>query len=146
MTTTTKTTIAPTKTTKTAKTTGPKISKATGKPVKKRATAARKAAGAARALAMKKAGKGIFAPKSLSESLAAICGGKKTLPRTEVTKGIWAYIKKNKLCHAKLAPTRASSPEKRNCMKLSNLVRDAALKKAPGAQLLDGLVTNPWKS
>ena len=28
--------------------------------------------------------------------LATICGGK-TMPRTEVTKKIWAYIKKNKL-------------------------------------------------
>merc|ERR1711977_618497 len=46
--------------------------------------------------AMKKAGKGIFAPKKLSEALAAICG-KKVAPRTEVTKLIWVYIKKNKL-------------------------------------------------
>merc|ERR1711990_805695 len=46
--------------------------------------------------AMKKAGKGIFAPKKLSEALAAICGAK-TLPRTEVTKKVWVYIKKNKL-------------------------------------------------
>ena len=35
------------------------------------------------AIAMKKAGKGIFAPKKLSDALAAICG-KKTAPRTEV--------------------------------------------------------------
>merc|ERR1712070_1161043 len=46
--------------------------------------------------AMKKAGKGIFAPKMLSDALAAICGGKK-MPRTEVTKKIWVYIKANKL-------------------------------------------------
>merc|ERR1719267_360150 len=46
--------------------------------------------------AMKKAGKGIFAPKKLSDALAAICGAK-TLPRTEVTKKIWVYIKANKL-------------------------------------------------
>merc|ERR1719408_529180 len=45
---------------------------------------------------MKKAGKGIFAPKKLSEALAAICGVK-TAPRTEVTKKIWVYIKKNGL-------------------------------------------------
>merc|ERR1712100_95372 len=49
-----------------------------------------------KALAMKKAGKGIFAPKKLSDALAAICG-KKVLPRTEVTKLVWAYIKKHKL-------------------------------------------------
>ena len=100
MTTTTKPTI--TKATKTTKATGPKISKHTGKPVKKRPTAARKAAGAKNALAMKKAGKGIFAPKSLSESLVAICG-KKTMPRTEVTKAIWAYIKKNKLSEGRVS-------------------------------------------
>merc|ERR1711934_756661 len=46
--------------------------------------------------AMKKAGKGIFAPKKLSEALAAICGAK-SLPRTEVTKKVWVYIKKNNL-------------------------------------------------
>merc|ERR1712139_401096 len=57
---------------------------------------ASKAAGKRNAAAMKKAGKGIFAPKVLSPALAAICGAKK-LPRTEVTKKIWAYIKKNSL-------------------------------------------------
>merc|ERR1712185_265320 len=46
--------------------------------------------------AMKKAGKGIFAPKMLSPAMAEICGAKK-LPRTEVTKKIWAYIKAKKL-------------------------------------------------
>merc|ERR1712185_93879 len=48
------------------------------------------------ALAMKKAGKGIFAKKTLSEALATICGAK-SLPRTEVTKKVWIYIKKNSL-------------------------------------------------
>merc|ERR1712025_298012 len=48
------------------------------------------------ALAMKKAGKGIFAKKVLSPALAGICGTKKA-PRTEVTKKIWAYIKSHKL-------------------------------------------------
>merc|ERR1712070_889568 len=47
-------------------------------------------------LAMKKKGVGIFAPKTLSPAMAAICGAK-VLPRTEVTKKIWAYIKKGKL-------------------------------------------------
>ena len=37
--------------------------------------------------AMKKAGKGIFAPKTLSAELSAVCGGKKVLPRTEVRAG-----------------------------------------------------------
>merc|ERR1712182_171425 len=52
--------------------------------------------GKANALKMKKAGKGIFAPKTLSPELAAICGAK-SLPRTEVTKKIWVYIKKSSL-------------------------------------------------
>merc|ERR1711924_44925 len=54
------------------------------------------AASKKKAAAMKKAGKGLFAPKTLSPALAAICGGKK-MPRTEVTKKIWVYIKKNGL-------------------------------------------------
>merc|ERR1711977_124273 len=70
----------------------------------KKITAAKKAAGKKAksasakklALSMKKAGKGIFAPKKLSDALAAICGAK-TLPRTEVTKKIWVYIKAKKL-------------------------------------------------
>merc|ERR1712007_424557 len=46
--------------------------------------------------ATKKKGVGIFAPKTLSPALAAICGGK-TMPRTEVTKKLWIYIKKHGL-------------------------------------------------
>ena len=60
------------------------------------ATQASKANGKRNAAAMKKKGVGIFAPKALSDSLAAICGGKK-MARTEVTKKIWVYIKKNSL-------------------------------------------------
>ena len=63
---------------------------------KKAGKAAMKATGKKNAALMKKKGLGIFAPKTLSADLAAICG-KKTMPRTEVTKSIWAYIKKNKL-------------------------------------------------
>merc|ERR1719252_237804 len=93
MTTTTKTTVATT----TTKTTVTKATKAALKATKKAlGKTAKKAAGKKNALAMKKAGKGIFAPKVLSPELAAICGAKK-LPRTEVTKKIWAYIKKNSL-------------------------------------------------
>merc|ERR1711981_1363691 len=51
--------------------------------------------------AMKKAKKGIFAPKKLSDALAAICGAK-TLARTEVTKKVWEYIKKNQLNHGRV--------------------------------------------
>merc|ERR1712100_11797 len=57
---------------------------------------AQSATGKKNALAMKKAGKGIFAPKKLSDALAAVCGAK-TLPRTEVTKKVWVYIKKHSL-------------------------------------------------
>merc|ERR1719460_948974 len=84
-------------TTTTTKTT---ITKATLKKItaEKRAIGkkAKKAAGKKNAAAMKKKGVGIFAPKKLSDALAAICGGK-TMPRTEVTKKIWVYIKKNNL-------------------------------------------------
>merc|ERR1711924_115967 len=45
------------------------------------------ATGKKNAAAMKKKGVGIFAPKKLSDALAAICGGK-TMPRTEVTKDL----------------------------------------------------------
>merc|ERR1719191_1312522 len=45
---------------------------------------------------LKKAGKGLFAPKVLSPALAAVCGSKK-LSNVEVTKAIWKYIKAKKL-------------------------------------------------
>merc|ERR1712025_1126603 len=57
---------------------------------------ASKAAGKKIAAAQKKKGIGLFAVKTLSADLAAICG-KPKMPRTEVTKALWAYIKKNKL-------------------------------------------------
>merc|ERR1712070_353569 len=84
-------------TTTTTKTT---VTKATLKKITaEKKTAGKKARAAAskkNAAAMKKKGLGIFAPKKLSDALAAICGGK-TMPRTEVTKKLWIYIKKNKL-------------------------------------------------
>merc|ERR1712185_650927 len=87
-------TVAPTKTTKTT------ITKATLKKItaekRTKGKAAASANGKKMAAAMKKKGVGIFAPKKLSDALAGICGAK-TLPRTEVTKKIWVYIKKNKL-------------------------------------------------
>merc|ERR1712182_109496 len=74
--------------------------KATWKTIKAEKRTKGKAAQSATAkknvAAMKKKGVGIFAPKQLSDALAAICGAKE-LPRTEVTKKIWLYIKKNKL-------------------------------------------------
>merc|ERR1711998_723855 len=70
-----------------------KALKATKKALGKTAS---KASGKKIAAAMKKKGVGLFAPKTLSPALAEICGGKK-MPRTEVTKKIWVYIKKYKL-------------------------------------------------
>merc|ERR1712182_157746 len=70
-----------------------KALKATKKALGKTAS---KAAGKKNAAAMKKKGVGLFAPKTLSPALAAICGGK-SMARTEVTKKIWVYIKKNGL-------------------------------------------------
>ena len=91
----TKTTVAATTVTKTKT-----ITKAELKKTKAEKRTIGKAAQSATAkknvAAMKKAGKGIFAPKKLSEALAAICGAK-SLPRTEVTKKVWVYIKKNNL-------------------------------------------------
>merc|ERR1711977_682005 len=76
------------------------ITKATLKTLKAekrtKGKAAQSATAKKNAAAMKKAGKGIFAKKQLSDAMAAICGAK-SLPRTEVTKKIWAYIKKNGL-------------------------------------------------
>merc|ERR1711861_41040 len=86
-----KTTVATTKTT---------LTKATLKKITaEKRTAGKKAqsaTGKKNALAMKKKGVGIFAPKVLSAAMADICGAK-SLARTEVTKKIWAYIKAKKL-------------------------------------------------
>merc|ERR1711937_679893 len=82
---------------KTTKTTITKAELKKIKAAKKTAGKIAKSASAKKnALAMKKAGKGIFAKKTLSPALAAICGAK-SLPRTEVTKKIWGYIKSHKL-------------------------------------------------
>merc|ERR1712196_458799 len=54
------------------------------------------AAGKKSAAAMKKKGVGLFATKTLSADLAAVCG-KTKMSRLGVTKALWGYIKKNKL-------------------------------------------------
>merc|ERR1719161_2546198 len=54
------------------------------------------AAGKKIAAAQKKKGIGLFATKTLSADLAAICG-KTKMSRPEMTKALWGYIKKNKL-------------------------------------------------
>merc|ERR1711865_1009927 len=66
--------------------------RAKGQHKSKKATAAGKKS----VLRMKAKGIGLFALKALSADLAAICG-KNKMARTEVTKALWGYIKKNKL-------------------------------------------------
>merc|ERR1712118_16017 len=87
---TTKTTIA--KTTKTTKPPSKRALQIKRVQVKKN----RKAGAKQAAAAAKKKGIGLFAPVTLSESLAKICGGKK-MPRTEAIKKLWVYIKAKKL-------------------------------------------------
>merc|ERR1719159_1034206 len=95
--TTVKTTVAKTTVVKTTKPKTPKsiLRKLTAEKKAKGKTA-QKANGKKNALAMKVKCVGIFAPKTLSAELAAICGGKK-MSRVEVTKKVWAYIKSHKL-------------------------------------------------
>merc|ERR1712098_604070 len=65
---------------------------------------AAQAAGKKRAAAMKKAGTGIFKVKTLSSSLASVCG-KNKLNYPDTFKAVWAYIKKNNLSNGrKLKP------------------------------------------
>merc|ERR1712196_92957 len=78
--------------------------KKTKRPLSLRAQAAKRAqvhrnrsAASKKAIKSAKAKKiGLFAPKTLSSALAAICGAKK-LSNVEVTKAIWKYIKAKKL-------------------------------------------------
>jgi len=71
------------------------------KKAKKKATARKKAprkkaAKKKRKKSKRKAGGAFMAPLTLSPELAAVVGTKKA-PRTQVTKKLWGYIKKNKL-------------------------------------------------
>merc|ERR1740130_311359 len=84
---------------KKAKATKAKKPKAKKAKKAKKAPKKSKAMGAAskkRAAAMKKKGIGIFAVKTLSADLAAICG-KNKMARTEAVRAVWAYIKKRNL-------------------------------------------------
>src|SRR5688572_18073534 len=76
--------------------------KAAGKGTTKSARAAggRKAAKGARKGTGRKPNAAFMAPVTPDDSLAAVVGAK-PLPRTELTKRLWAYIKKNKLQDAK---------------------------------------------
>lgn len=67
------------------------------KTTKKTATKAKKPAAKKKATGAKRKPNAAFMkPLTPSESLAAVVGAK-ALPRTEVTKKLWAYIKKNNL-------------------------------------------------
>jgi chromatin remodeling complex protein RSC6 len=67
--------------------------KAVKKKVAKKKTAKKKVA---KKKTKRKPNPAFMKPLNISEALAAIVGSK-PLPRTEVTKRLWAYIKKNKL-------------------------------------------------
>ena len=66
------------------------------KKITKKKSNAKKEAGAKHALEMRQKGKGIFAPKTLSPELAAICG-QATMARTDTVRAVWTYIKEKKL-------------------------------------------------
>jgi chromatin remodeling complex protein RSC6 len=61
-----------------------------------RKTASRKATKGARKSGARRPNAAFMAPVTPDDSLAEVVGAK-PIPRTEVTKRLWAYIKKNKL-------------------------------------------------
>ena len=65
-----------------------------------RKTASRKAAKGARKSGARRPNAAFMAPVTPDDSLAEVVGAR-PIPRTEVTKRLWAYIKKNKLQDAK---------------------------------------------
>ena len=75
-----------------------KKAKASARPAK--AGAAKKTKGGAKKKSARKPNAAFLAPVTPSEALAPVVGDK-PIPRTEVTKRLWAYIKKNKLQDAK---------------------------------------------
>jgi len=68
------------------------VKKKAAKPAKKKAAAPKKK----KAAAKRKPSAAFMKPMTPSAQLAEVIGSK-PLPRTEVTKKLWAYIKKNKL-------------------------------------------------
>jgi upstream activation factor subunit UAF30 len=76
--------------------------KSTGRTAAKSARGASRGAskGGARKSTGRKPNAAFMAPVTPSDSLAEVVG-QKPIPRTEVTKRLWAYIKKNKLQDAK---------------------------------------------
>lgn len=78
----------------------PAAKKTTAKKPAKKAVAAKKKPAAKKVATKRKPNAKFMAPLNVSEALAAVVGNK-PLPRTEVTKKLWAYIKKNNLQDAK---------------------------------------------
>lgn len=74
--------------------------KAAPKKAAKKAAAPKKAKAAAKPKAKRKPNAAFMKALTPSAALAAVVGSK-PLPRTEVTKKVWEYIKKNKLQDAK---------------------------------------------
>jgi upstream activation factor subunit UAF30 len=73
------------------------VKKAAAKPVKKAAAKpVKKAAAPKKKAAARKPNAAFMKPVTPSETLAAVVGPK-PVPRTEITKKLWAYIKKNDL-------------------------------------------------
>ena len=66
------------------------------KAAKKKSAGAAKKTGAAKKKTARKPNAAFMKPVSPSAALAEVVGAK-PIPRTEVTKRLWAYIKKNKL-------------------------------------------------
>jgi chromatin remodeling complex protein RSC6 len=81
---------------KTTKKAVKKTSKATPKKVAKKKVAAKKVAKKKPVKKKRTPNPAFMKPMEISEELAKVVGSK-PLPRTEVTKKLWAYIKKNKL-------------------------------------------------
>jgi chromatin remodeling complex protein RSC6 len=69
-------------------------------PAKKKAAPVKKAKAAAKPKAKRKPNAAFMKAMTPSTALAAVVGSK-AIPRTEVTKKVWDYIKKNKLQDAK---------------------------------------------
>lgn len=85
---------------KAAKKTAKKAPKAAKKSAKKAAKAPKKSAKKAGKKSARKPNAAFMAPLTLSPALAEVVGSK-PLPRTEIIKKIWGYIKKNGLQDSK---------------------------------------------
>jgi chromatin remodeling complex protein RSC6 len=60
----------------------------------------------------KSKGTGLWAPVKLSPELTVVCGGKASMPRQQIIKAIWEYIRANKLQDKAGAPIKCDSAMK----------------------------------